>query len=63
MDAGIVIGFVAVGVIGLANILAMAFFFGKLKQKVDDLWGRVTRLEDIQDSKNRNARRKAGAKA
>ena len=58
MNIGILLGFIGVGLIGIANIATVAFVFGRIRQKVDDLCNRVERLEDIQNSKDRDARRK-----
>ena len=58
MDIGLVIGFSALGLLGVSNILAVAYTFGRLKQKVEDLSVRVERLEGIQNSKDRDARQR-----
>ena len=58
MDSGILLGFIGIGLIGVANIATVAFVFGKIKQKVDDLCVRVERLEDVQNSKDRDTRRR-----
>ncbi len=62
MDIGLIIGFAAIGIIGVANILAVAYTFGKLKQQVEDMGNRVERLEGIQNSKDRDARQKTESK-
>lgn len=51
MDGGAVVGFVSIGVLTAGNIVLVAYNFGKIKQKVDDLCGRVGRLEDTQNNK------------
>ncbi len=58
MNIGILLGFIGVGLIGIANIATVAFVFGRIRQKVDDLCNRVERLEGIHNSIDRDARRK-----
>jgi len=57
MDAGIIVGFTSVGLIGLVNIVMVSVSYGRLKQRVVDLCGRVERLEDAQNGRT-SARRK-----
>jgi len=58
LDGGILIGFIGIGLIGVINLATVAFVFGRIKQKVDDLCKRVDRLELIQNGKDRDTRRR-----
>lgn len=53
MDGGAIAGFASIGVLMVFNIAAVAYSFGKVKQKVEDLCGRVTRLEDAYNNKTK----------
>ena len=46
MMDGNTIGFIGVALLVLTNIAAVAYSYGKLSQKVNDLCRRVTRLEN-----------------
>ncbi len=59
MDGPALTGFIVIGIIGLGNIATVAYTFGKIKEKVDNLCGRVKRLEEIHNSIDRDTRRKA----
>jgi len=54
MDSGMLIALVILAVV---NVVAIGIAFGMLRQKVNDLCDRVSRLESIQNSKDRNSRR------
>ena len=49
MDGGAIAGFATIGVLVVGNAVYVAYSFGKVKQKVDDLCGRITRLEESQN--------------
>lgn len=56
MDGGACAGFVSIGVLMVGNMVVVAYSYGKVKQRVEDLCGRVTRLEDAYN--NRTKRKK-----
>ena len=58
MNGEVLAAFIAIGFIGVVNLITVAFVFGRIKQKVDDLCKRVERLELIQNGKDRDARHK-----
>lgn len=47
MDGGIVAALIGLGALVIINIVAVAYSYGKLSQKVSDFCGRVDRLEKI----------------
>ncbi len=51
MDGGAIVGFAGIGLLVLGNIAVVAYTSGRLWQKVEDLCGRVTRLEESSNSK------------
>jgi len=59
LNGEVLAAFIAIGFIGVVNLITAAFIFGRIKQKVDDLCKRVERLELIQNGKDRDARHKA----
>jgi len=59
MDTGILTGFIGLGFMSLVQLASLAYVFGRIKQKVDDIGNRVSRLEFIQNGKDRDSRRKA----
>ena len=58
MNGGALAGFIVIGLIGVINLATVAFVFGRIKEKVDDLCKRVERLELIQNGKDRDTRRR-----
>ena len=49
MDGGIVAALVALGGLVIINIIAVAYTYGKISQKVSDFCQRVDRLERIKN--------------
>ena len=49
MDSGIIGALMGIGFLTIVNVATVAYLFGKLNQKVDDLCGRVLRLEKSQN--------------
>jgi len=47
MDGTILAALIGVGGLVIVNIIAQAYTYGRLSQKVDDFCGRVERLEKI----------------
>ena len=51
MEVGIIFGFSGIGLLAIGNLILAAYNFGRLKQKVDDLCGRMDRVEHIVNNK------------
>jgi len=49
MSDAIIGAVIGVGFLTVVNVVTVAFLFGKLNQKVDDLCRRVSRLEAVTD--------------
>jgi len=52
MNETMIIGFISLGFLMLINIVAVAFSYGRLKEKVEDLATRVRRLENLSNNVN-----------
>lgn len=51
MDGMVIGAFIGVGVFTIVNVIVVAFSYGKLTQKVNDLCGRMERVEKLINSK------------
>lgn len=49
MDTGITAALIGIGMLVIINIVAVAYSYGKLSQKVNDFCQRVDRLEKIEN--------------
>ena len=46
--------FITLGLLALVNLAAVAYSYGKLTQKVNDLCGRMSRLEKQENSRRQH---------
>lgn len=52
MDSSIIGALIGIGFLTIVNVVTVAYLFGRLNQKVDDLCRRVSRLEKQADTIN-----------